>query len=348
MSRDPFVVYPYYKSTVYENLFVGIVYGIYIVLYVTSVHILLRKPGFTSSRPSMFMFGITTFMFIMGIIALVLEKALEFQSIQSFNSFFDPTAGNAWSSYHINIVFTVEATIARLMYILSDIVCAWRAVVLWNRDKRVIAVLLPFVLGTTAAAGCELGLSLVPLFKSNLPYFSTQGRITVNFGPLIMVVPTLGTNLVSTGLIAWKAWQHRVSVRKHLGEGSGSVRVERAFALLIESGFIYCCLWILYLISAFHVIPPPAFIIMNHVLVFVSGLYPTLIIILVAMQKSPIEYYSTYSTRIQFVRGPVLRPPKVSDMPRHVYMIRREYASDSDTHVLPMVFMKTSDEEKGL
>ncbi|KAH9006689.1 hypothetical protein EDB83DRAFT_2532847 [Lactarius deliciosus] len=145
-----------------------------------------------------------------------------------------------------------------------------------------------------------------------------------------MVGPTLGTNLVSTGLIAWKAWQRRVLVRKYLGEGSGSVRVERAFALLIESGFIYCCLWVLYLFSAFHVIPRPGFTVMEDVLLFVSGLYP-LIIILVAMQKSPIEYYSTYSTGMQFATG--LGPTSAGDMPRLVCTICREYARDSDMHI---------------
>ncbi|KAH8985016.1 hypothetical protein EDB92DRAFT_1390488 [Lactarius akahatsu] len=339
MSSDPLV--DYYKATMYENLFLGLVYSVYLVLYVTSVHILLCSPGFTSSRPRMFMFGITTFMFIMGIIALVLEKTLEFQSIQWVTLIFSTTAGDVWSSYHTNVVFAVDATIIRLMYILGDIICAWRAVVLWNRHSHVIAILLLFILGTTAAAGCELGLSLVPLFKSDLPYFTTQGKATVNFGPLIMVGPTLATNLVSTGLIAWKAWQRRISIRRHLGEGSGSVRAERVFALLIESGFIYCCLWILYLISAFGVILPPAFVIMNHVLVFASGLYPTLIIIFVAMQKSPIEYYST---GMQFARGPAGGPPTVGD---NVYPIRHEYASDSDTHVPSMVFVVTSDEEKG-
>ncbi|KAH9010313.1 hypothetical protein EDB84DRAFT_1570593 [Lactarius hengduanensis] len=332
MSSDPLV--EYYKATMYENLFLGVVYGVYLVLYGTSVHILL-----------MFMFGITTFMFVMGIIALVLEKTLEFQSIQWFDLNFNTTAGNVWSSYRTNVVFAVDATITRLMYILGDIICAWRAVVLWNRDKHVISILLLFLLGTTAAAGCELGLSLVPLFKSDLRYFTTQGKATANFGPLIMVGPTLATNLVSTGLIAWKAWQHRISVRKHLGEGSGSVRAERVFTLLIESGFIYCRLWIVYLISALRVIPPPAFVIMNHVLVFASGLYPTLIIIFVAMQKSPIEYYSI---GMQFARGAALGPPKVGDMPRHVYPIRHEYASDSDTHVPSTVFVETSDEEKCL
>ncbi|KAI9450400.1 hypothetical protein BJY52DRAFT_1356834 [Lactarius psammicola] len=323
-----------YKLTVYTNLFVGIVYGTYIVLYVTSICILLGKPGFTSSRPRMFMFGITTFMFVLGIVALALETSLAFQQLESPDDFL-------WSTYYTETI--VEAITTRLMavqYILSDIICAWRAVVLWNRDKRVIAILLLFILGTIAAAGCELGLSLIS--------GSSQGE-TAGSGPLIMVGPTLATNLLSTGLIAWKAWQHRTSIRKHLGEGSGSVRVERVFALLIESGFIYCCPWILYLISAFNVIPDPGFTVMDHVLVFVSGLYPTLIIILVAMQKSPVEHYSTYSTGMQFASGPALGPPSAGVMSRHVYMIHREYASDSDTQVpSTMVFMKTSDEEKSL
>ncbi|KAH9960356.1 hypothetical protein BGW80DRAFT_1364365 [Lactifluus volemus] len=65
------------------------------------------------------------------------------------------------------------------MYILSDIICAWRAVVLWNRDKRVIVILLLFILGNI-----------------NKP----RGHA------LIMVGTTLGINLLCTGLIGWKAW----------------------------------------------------------------------------------------------------------------------------------------------
>ncbi|KAH8991489.1 hypothetical protein EDB86DRAFT_3079902 [Lactarius hatsudake] len=265
---DPIFYYSQYKLTVYDNLFVAIALrlstsGVYIVLYVISLHVLLSTPGFTSSRPRMFMFGITTFMFALAIVALVLETAFGFQQMKLLLDFTDTNTPNG------------------AYYTLSDIVCAWRAVVLWNRDKRVIAVLLLFILGTTgtykvsllvvvvcssgptlvAAAGCELGLSVIPIFKP--PYNIIP--ITANSGPLIMVGPTLATNLISTGLIAWKAWQHRVSVRKHLGEGTGSVRVDRVFALLIESGFIYCCLWIVYLISAFNVMPNPGFTVMNNV-----------------------------------------------------------------------------------
>ena len=123
---------------------------------------------------------------------------------------------------------------------------------------------------------------------------------------------------------------------------------------------------IFYLISAFGVLPEPGFTVMNAGLLFVSvrwvpsfyifswvlkytdltqGLYPTLIVILVCMQMSPVEYHSTHSTGIQFTRDQGVVPPNVS---QHVYRISREYGSDSDTQVPSAVFMKISDQEKSL
>ena len=36
-----------------------------------------------------------------------------------------------------------------VQYILCDSICAWRTVVLWNKDKRVIAILVFSLLVTT-------------------------------------------------------------------------------------------------------------------------------------------------------------------------------------------------------
>ncbi|KAN0129150.1 hypothetical protein V8E53_013021 [Lactarius tabidus] len=358
-ALDAASYYYQYKLAVYENLFVGIVYGAYIVLYVTSGYVLLREPGFTSSPPRMFMFGTTTFMFILGIIILALQTTLEFQQMQLL---VNPTAPGLWSSYRTNVVIAVGATATRLMYILSDIICSWRAVVIWNRDKRVIAILLLFILGTTAAAGCELGLNLRPLFDPSYQSLEDESNVKIGELALIMGGPTLATNLLSTGLIAWKAWKRRISVRKHLCGGSGPVRVDRLFALLIESGFIYCCIWacptfilaegftellqILFVISAFQGLSYLGIVIIDSVLLcqFISGLYPTLIVTLVAMQRSPVEHFSTHPTGEQL---PAFGPSKDS-IRRPMFTIHREYASDSDTLIPSSVFMKFSDEEKSL
>ncbi|KAH9006704.1 hypothetical protein EDB83DRAFT_2681946 [Lactarius deliciosus] len=327
MSDDDFATaefyYLQYKLTVYNNLCVGIVYGVDIVLYVTSIHIL------------MFMFGITTLMFALAIVALALRTALGFQAMQLLLM----PLPHTWSTHHVIVASLLEATITRLMYILSDIVCAWRAVVLWHSDKRIIAILLLLILGTAAAAGCELRLS-------NPVAPSGQSGFQSDQGPLIMVGPTLTTNLVSTGLIAWKAWEHRVEVKKHLGEASTSVRMERVFALLVESGVLYCCVWIVYLISALDLIPVPGFAVMDNVLLFVSGIYPTLIIILVAMQTSPVQYYSTHLTGIQFTREAAPEPLRAGDMPQYVYTTSRHNADDSDKRSHGV--MESSDEEKNL
>ncbi|KAH8991476.1 hypothetical protein EDB86DRAFT_3180726 [Lactarius hatsudake] len=305
--------------TVYDDLLVGIVYGIYIVLYVTSARVLLSPPGFISSRPRMLWFGITTFMFVLGTTALALQKALELQNIDFI------------------VFYFADGFITRLMYILSDIICAWRAVVIWDRDKRVIAILLLFILGTITAAGCEMGLGVVP----RIGQFTVESTSSQS-GPLYMIGPSLGTNLLSTGLIAWKAWRRRFLVKKHMVTGAGSVSLERFLALLIESGFLYCIPWILYLISAFGVIPDPGFTVIDDVMVFISGIYPTLIIILVAMQKSPVEHYSTHSTGMQFVSGPAPRPPRAGDMPRHMYAQVRN--SDMQSHP-SMAVANTSEDE---
>ncbi|KAF8259275.1 hypothetical protein EI94DRAFT_662411 [Lactarius quietus] len=336
--------YDDYKVAVYTNLFTGIVYGFYIVLYVASVYVLLKKPGFTSSRPRMFMLGTTTFMFISGIIALVLVTTIMFQEMLLIDSELGSSAselipGSAhWqsllASYQSN--YYAWGTITRLMYIVCDIICAWRTVVLWNRDKRVIAILLIFILGTTVAAVFQV------LFDLGRP---EGGRATFISGnlDLITVGPTLGTNLLSTGLIAWKAWQRRISVRKHLFESGGFVRADRIFSLLIESGLIYCCIWILYLISLFNVLPNPGFTVMA----FVSGLYPTLIVILVCVQMSPVEHYSTHSNGMRFTSGSAPRTPRPDSILRQVVSIHREYSSDFDTRT-PSTVMKDSDEESSL
>jgi len=84
-------------------------------------------------------------------------------------------------------------------------------------------------------------------------------------------------------------------------------------------------------------------------LALTQGSYPTLIVILVCIQKSPVDYYSTYSTGMQFANAPSLDSNRRGHMmPRQVYTIRHEYVNDSDTQVPSAMFSSTLDEEKSL
>ena len=62
------------------------------------------------------MFGITTFMFVLGFITLVLETAFGFQQMQLL---LGPTDGNGFS-YRTDVLNVVGATVTRLMVRLHN------------------------------------------------------------------------------------------------------------------------------------------------------------------------------------------------------------------------------------
>ena len=76
------------------------------------------RPGFTSSPPRKFMFGMTTSMFVLGITTLVLETTVGFQQTQLY---LDLTGGDLWISYRTNIAV---ATFSRLMVRLLPARCS--------------------------------------------------------------------------------------------------------------------------------------------------------------------------------------------------------------------------------
>ena len=93
---------------------------------------------------------------------------------------------------------------------------------LWNYDRRVVAVLALFILGNigkffirrtdgtpdrfSAAAGSELGLGLGPLFTPSHQSIQDTPDAKPDERTLILVGPTLATNVLSTVLIGIQAW----------------------------------------------------------------------------------------------------------------------------------------------
>ncbi|KAI9447121.1 hypothetical protein F5148DRAFT_738015 [Russula earlei] len=249
---------------------------------------LFHSPG------HMFMFGMTTFIFILATIVIVVGTGLTSQGIPLIIKLINPSFVIGWSSHKIDVVVGVISVITRSNPILSDVVCAWRAMVLWRYDRRVVSILSICVLGTLAAYVYDLTLALKTHpgrdGQENIP----QGTVAV-----ILVGPMLGTNVLSTSLIAWKAWEYRRTVGAHITKGSLSQRVGKVLALLIESGFIYCLLWMLYLLSAYSVLPGAGTYTVNLLMLFISSMYPAIVIIIVCMQISQ----DVYNTRPELSNG---------------------------------------------
>ena len=107
-------------------------------------------------------------------------------------------------------------------------------------------------------------------------------------------VPPMGCGVIPRMLKMELYRKKRGTMINYLSEYSTAIKTEKIFALVIESGFAYCCIWvrsfllknkqtkfhtlvltcvriqILYLISAFHVFPKPGFAVMDAVLPYVS------------------------------------------------------------------------------
>lgn len=111
-----------------------------------------------------------------------------------------------------------------------------------------------------AAATSDLVLSLGPLFDPS--HKSIQDESSVKMGACshhgwsdVGNKPTLHRVDCLEGLVCPPRIslircsyhvhrKHRIAVQKHLGEGSVSMRVEKVLARLVESGVVYCCLWV--------------------------------------------------------------------------------------------------------
>lgn len=99
-------------------------------------------------------------------------------------------------------------------------------------------------------------------------------------------------SLFPSGLLTTPPREYRRTVGAHLRKGSPSDRAEKILALLIESGFVYCLLWvnpspapprsklltsqtmcvrqIFYLLTAFSVLPGSGSYTVNLVMLFLS------------------------------------------------------------------------------
>ncbi|TFK78893.1 hypothetical protein K466DRAFT_506549, partial [Polyporus arcularius HHB13444] len=52
------------------------------------------------------------------------------------------------------------------------------------------------------------------------------------------------TNVAATSLIAYRTWEHRCIIMSYLRRSSRRTQAERTLALLVESGLLYCTLWV--------------------------------------------------------------------------------------------------------
>ncbi|GJE87262.1 hypothetical protein PsYK624_033450 [Phanerochaete sordida] len=115
---------------------------------------------------------------------------------------------------------------------LSDLIVIWRALILWPGRREIQTISCLLLSGT-----------LVALVAG------TVVDVTMAGGGLPGIVLSWVTNIWSTGLISWKAWQHRNFMRYNFATGPSRTRSEKILLLFMESGLLYTMMWAFVAIS---------------------------------------------------------------------------------------------------
>ncbi|KAL0947989.1 hypothetical protein HGRIS_010616 [Hohenbuehelia grisea] len=236
----------------FEILFNMLFYGIFCVLALGSMFILYRH-GIPRTPARTFMFHI-----------IFTYKTTRLR--------LDPDSMTPSLNYTLNIIMSAGTLVCRCNYVLSDLVVVWRVWTIWGKRKDVM-----FVLGFFFVASQNI---------------NEAGRSKAGLRAMVFALPTLATNLVSTAIILYQARRRRHLVADRLGTSSATERVTHILFWLIESAAIYCIAWIVYILAAFQVFGKSGGEVIDGTMVHISGIYPTIIIALVAVDKSKIKPYA--------------------------------------------------------
>ncbi|PIL33695.1 hypothetical protein GSI_04320 [Ganoderma sinense ZZ0214-1] len=178
--------------------------------------------------------------------------------------------------------------------ILGDAVVCWRACVVWGSGRLTNAIGLFWVLGSvgvfTAWSVMSVGLyyqnqSLPAPIEALVEHAAAVNALAFSWSAAM--------NVWATAMISVKAWLQRRDLKRHLG--STGLAVHDALMLLADFGVIYTVFMLLNVIVLIPSLQGGTFF--YYVTLFmqqITGMYPTAIIVLVALQKSHLDHQFTF------------------------------------------------------
>ncbi|TRM59644.1 hypothetical protein BD626DRAFT_633158 [Schizophyllum amplum] len=265
---------------------IALAYGLHATLYVAALSALARH----TSKRTYFLPVTITMMFLSSTAYFAINSSFQVYTMLAISRPMDILAFTARASAPLTAV-------ARINHILSDAIVTWRAWILWPGNRPVMYALALALFLTTVGGFSEFGYTYVKYgpfsATSSLPD-RTDNIIRVCASALLVVL----TNLFSTTLVTIKVWQYRRDVKSHLGHTT-QTRVEKILLLLAESGVIYSAIWLAYLAVGFanvdvydgHDLTVASG--MGVVIPSVAGIYPTLVVLICALQHSPTHHIET-------------------------------------------------------
>ncbi|THU85669.1 hypothetical protein K435DRAFT_970607 [Dendrothele bispora CBS 962.96] len=274
-------------------------YGVYTTFSGISIYFFIARGGLRRSKARLALLLITILMLInstadmiLNIVFMLRLIPMSISMLMSHGSTDGVGAGTS-DVRSLQEIRTGFVCIERFNFLVSEAIIVWRAWVLFPHNRIVRTILGICLLGSYATVLVDTGL-LVPRILRFPPQSDPfDGRAEF----LLVTLPVLGTTIVATALISYKAWYHRKEIRSNLSMSinSGTTQVGRVLWFLVVSGLVYSTFWF-----AFAMISVAggdweriSYQIYFSAMPLVSALFPSLIILQEAANQSRTETRST-------------------------------------------------------
>ncbi|KAL1704146.1 hypothetical protein EV121DRAFT_206480 [Schizophyllum commune] len=241
-------------------------YGIQGALFIASCAMLARQDN-RSRAVAVAIAGL----FLSSLVGVVLNMTFYLVQIPTFGWGLD----SIWDLLvRMNVAI---ASTYRFNYFVSDAIVVWRAWVLWPNSRPAKGALCVCLAGSLVGVIVECVWTVEDLVEGE-PAIRT----------LMMTVPLLATNIVATVLVGIQVWIYRRDIKGSFGPVTKTTRVEKVLLLLVESGLVYCLIWVIYLVINLTEGPNTlmAYGVISTAYHTIAGIYPTLIVLAVAMQRT--------------------------------------------------------------
>ncbi|KAI0339436.1 hypothetical protein BDW22DRAFT_1361475 [Trametopsis cervina] len=272
----------------------GVVFGINTALIGQTFHLILKKER--KDRKSIILSFLLLLMFSINVVLLAIdidESSGQFVNLDAvansavFTSVGDPRLG-------VFIMLTL------INCIIGDIIVVWRVWALWGQSWKVTS--LPGAFWIVSIASC-VGYGNAYVNASVGENLALSDNAIAPWA-IIFMASTFMTNATSVCAITYRYWTYKKNITSILGKTAGSVnsRSARTLLIIIESGFLHCVTWLVMLITyvAENLF---IFVLISGIVSQLTSIYPALIIVLVCMKRTHLDYIDRFQSSTLHDRG---------------------------------------------
>ncbi|KAJ6529408.1 hypothetical protein DFH09DRAFT_1185069 [Mycena vulgaris] len=220
--------------TVSVNSTVLLLYALYVILFVFSIHTLNKR----APAVSQFLIGTAWAMFLLGtcgtvsgIVSTAISMRMVYLLVQG------SSAESARLLYLYQSLALTQDIVLAINNLLTDSLLLYRCYVIWGSRKRILLVPGILILAT-----------MILGFISGLGYYRLIS-LAVDIDPRVPFTMATTTNILLMCLTAGRIWYIGLQAQTVTGQRFRQ-QYDTAVAIILESGLLYCLCAIIYVISA--------------------------------------------------------------------------------------------------